>query len=114
MAATIVSVIDGLKEYAEEELVSKMTGIGKWVVGAGVSMAMDNAVNTYNELKENPVVKALGIIHPDDTIDIDTLYAKLKEQAQMHEAVTISLPMIGAMTFRAEDLDHLYMDIKKH
>lgn len=111
---TIVSVIDGIKEFFEEELLMKMTGISRWIVGAGLSMAMDNAVNTFNELKEHPVIKMLGIIHPDDTIDIDALYAKLKEQAQMHGAVTMQLPMIGAMTFRSEDLDHLYQDIKKH
>lgn len=111
---TLVSIIDGMKEFFEEELITKISGLGKWFVGAGISMAMDNAVNTFNELKANPLIKTLGIIHDDDTIDIDTLYAKLKEQAQMHGAVSFNVPMIGAMTFRAEDLDHLYMDIKKH
>lgn len=111
---TLISVIDGTKEFFEEEMLMKMSGLGKWVVGAGISMAMDNAVNTFNELKANPLIKTLGIIHEDDTIDVDTLYAKLKEQAHMHGAVSFSVPMIGAMTFREEDLDHLYMDIKKH
>lgn len=111
---TLVSVIEGVKEFANEELIMKMSGLGKWVVGAGVSMAMDNAVNTFNELKENPLIKALGIIHEDDTIDIDSLYAKMKEQAEKYGAVSLSIPMIGAVTIRAEDLDHLYMDIKKH
>ncbi|MCQ2242122.1 hypothetical protein [Treponema sp.] len=112
--STIVSVIAGMKEFFDEELVMKLSGLGKWIVGAGISMYMDNAVNTFNELKENPLIKGLGIIHEDDTIDIDTLYAKMKEQAQIHGAVTFNMPMIGAMTFRPEDLDHLYMDIKKH
>lgn len=111
---TVASVINGLKDFMEEEVVMKINGVGKWLVGAGLSLAMDNAVNTFNELKENPVIHSLGIIHEDDTIDIDTLYAKLKEQAQIHQAVTINVPMVGAMTFRAEDLDHLYSDIKKH
>lgn len=112
--STIVSVMEGTKEFFEEELLTKMNGLSKWVVGAGLSMVMDNAVNTFNELKANPLIKALGIIHEDDTIDVDTLYAKLKEQAHMYGAVTFNLPMIGVMTFREEDLDHLYMDIKKH
>lgn len=111
---TVTSVISGLKEFMDEEVVMKIGGLGKWLVGAGLSLAMDNAVNTFNELKANPIIHSLGIIHDDDTIDIDTLYQKLKEQAQMHQAVTINVPMIGAMTFRSEDLDHLYMDIKKH
>lgn len=111
---TVVSVINGLKEFFDEEIVQKVDGLGKWLVGAGLSMAMDNATNTFNELKANPMIKALGVIHDDDTIDIDMLYTKLKEQAQMHEAVTFQVPLIGAMTFRSEDLDHLYMDIKKH
>lgn len=111
---TVVSVIDGIKEFIDEELISKVSGLGKWFIGAGISLAMDNAVNTFNELKENPIIKTMGIIHDDDTIDIDMLYSKLKEQAAMHGAVTINVPMIGTMTFRAEDLDHLYMDIKKH
>ncbi len=111
---TLVQLISGIKEFIDEEVIMKMSGLSKWIVGAGLSMAMDNAVNTFNELKSTPIVKSLGIIHDDDTIDIDKLYAKLKEQAQMHEAVSINIPMVGAMTFRAEDLDHLYRDIMKH
>lgn len=111
---TLTQVISGMKSFMDEEIVGKMNGLSKWLVGAGISLAMDNAVNTYNELKANPMIKALGIIHDDDTIDIDKLYAKLKEQAQMHEAVSFNVPLIGTMTFRAEDLDHLYMDIKKY
>ena len=67
---TVVSVIEGIKEFFEEELVTKASGLGKWFIGAGISLAMDNAVNTFNELKSNAIIKTMGIIHEDDTIDI--------------------------------------------
>lgn len=111
---TLVSVIEGLKEFLDEELLMKLPGLGKWIVGAGISLAMDNAVNTFNELKANPIIKALGVIHDDDTIDIDALFMKMKDQAEKYGAVSLNIPMVGAMTLHAEDLDHLYMDIKKH
>lgn len=114
MTVTVVQVIEGLKDFFEEEVVMKVTGLGKWFIGAGISLAMENAVDTFNNLKANDIVKTLGVIHEDDTIDLDKVFTKLKEQADHYGAVTINVPMIGAMTFRAEDLDHLYMDIKRH
>ena len=111
---TVVQVIEGIKDFIEEEVIMKVSGLSKWFVGAGMSLAMENAVETYNKLKGNELIMSLGVIHDDDTIDVDKIFMKLKEQAEQHGAVTLNVPMIGAMTFRAEDLDHLYMDIKKH
>lgn len=112
--STLTSVTEGVNEFFEEELITKINGLGKWVVGAGIAMFMENATKTFNELKQNPLIKSLGIIDEGDNIDVDKLYSHLKEQAQKMGSVTLNLPMIGTMTIRSEDLDHLYTDIKKH
>ena len=111
---SLVSVIEGLKEFFDEELVMKVNGIGKWIIGAGLSMFMENAAQTFNELKENPLIKSLNIIDNEDRIDIEKLYSALREQANKMGAVSFHVPMIGTMTIRTEDLDHIYADIKKH
>ena len=104
-------VINGLKAYLESELVSRVTGLEKWVVGAGLSMLLDNGINTFNVLKENEFIKAMEIVNRNDEIDIDRLYKYLSEQAKK-SAVTFKVPLIGSVTLKAEDVEKIYTSIK--
>ena len=100
-------VITGLKKYLDSELLSKINGWQKWIAGATVSMAMEKSVDIFNSLKTNPAVKALNIITSDDLIDIDTLYKYILEESKK-TAATFTLPVIGAVTLRSEDVEKLY------
>lgn len=109
--ASLSQVINGLKKYTDAEILPKVPGLNKWLVGAAASMMLDNASNIFNELKQNPAIKAMNIINKDDEIDIDRLYECILEQAHK-SAVTFDVPVIGTMTLKAGDVERLYSLIK--
>lgn len=107
---TLAQVRMGAEKYIEAEILAKITDWRKWIVGAAASMALDNTTAIFNELKENPMVKALGIIDEQDNIDIDRLHAEFAKQAQKG-AITFDVPMMGPLTLNAHDVDRLYQYI---
>lgn len=105
------NIISGLKKFLENELIERVTGWQKWAVGAGVSMILENGANVFNTLKTNPVIQAMQIITNDDEIDIDRIYKHLIDQARK-SAVTFQLPLVGAITLKADDVEKIYTYIK--
>lgn len=109
---TLAQAISGAERYIEAEIIAKIPGWQKWVVGAGVSRALSRAGDIFSELKEHPMIKMLAIIDPKtDEIDIDALYNEFTKQAQ-RGAVTFNVPLAGALTLTAADVDKIYQYIK--
>jgi DNA-binding transcriptional regulator LsrR (DeoR family) len=104
-------VINGVAKYIDDEIVNKITGWQRWVVGSGVGIALSNATNVFNQLKNNEFVKMLGVIDEKDRIDVDKIYKELKKQAQKG-AITFNAPMIGAITLNEQDVEKVYGFIK--
>lgn len=100
-------VINGVAKYVDTEIVNNITGWQKWVVGGAVGMALNNSAEIFNQVKQNEIVKMLGIIDHNDRIDVDKLYAELKKQAQK-SSVTFNAPLVGMITFTERDIDMLY------
>ena len=107
---TLAQVRSGLERYIEAEIISQIADWRKWVIGAAASMALDKSTDIFNQLKGNPIVKALGEIDDQDMIDIDRLHSEFAKQAQ-RGAITIDVPMLGALTLNAHDVDRLYQYI---
>ena len=108
---TIQQVQSGLCRYVDSEIVSKMTGWQRWVVGAGAAAFAENLPNTLQELRQNPVVSMLGVIDDQGNIDIDKLHRYFSEQAAKGP-VTITVPFIGPVTLSSLDVDRLAAMIK--
>jgi DNA-binding transcriptional regulator LsrR (DeoR family) len=105
-------VLNGITTYIDREIVDKINGWQKWVVGSGIGIAMSNSTNVFNELKKNQVVKMLGVIDKDDKIDVEKIYKELKKQAKKG-AITFDVPLVGTMTLNEQDVDKLYQYIKE-
>ena len=97
----------GVEKYIENEIITKIVDWRKWVVGAGVSMALSRSTEIFNQIKDHPVVKVMGVIDDNDMIDIDKLHAEFAKQAQ-RGAITFDVPLMGALTLNAADVDKLY------
>lgn len=104
-------VMNGVIKYVDNEILDKIQGWQKWVVGAGIGVALNKTSEIFNELKKNVMIKTLGIIDDNDMIDIDTLYREIKKQARK-SAVSFSVPMLGTMSLNESDVDKLYNFIK--
>ena len=104
-------IIKGLSMFVDNDILPKVSGWQKWVIGAGMGVALDKSVNIFEELKNNEMVKMLGIIDRNDNVDVDTLYKEIKKQAQK-SSVTFNIPMLGILTLNDKDVDKIYEYIK--
>jgi hypothetical protein len=104
-------VYNGIAQYIETDILSNISGWQKWVVGAGISMALSKGNEIFEKIKEIPIIKTLGVIDSKGNIDVDELYKYLKEQAEK-SSITINNPITGAITFDKKDIDRLYEFIK--
>jgi hypothetical protein len=104
-------VINGIAKYIDTEIVDKILGWKKWVVGSGLGIALSNSTNIFNQLKNNEFVKMLNIIDKDNKIDVDKIYKELKKQAKK-SSITFEVPMVGSITLNDQDIEKLYELIK--
>lgn len=104
-------VINGIAKYIDTEIVDKILGWKKWVVGSGLGLALSNSTNVFNQLKNNEFVKMLNIIDKDNKIDVDKIYKELRKQAKK-SSITFEVPMVGSITLNDQDIEKLYELIK--
>lgn len=104
-------VINGITKYIDEEIVNKLNGYQKWIVGAGAGIMLNKSTNIFNNLKNNVMIKNMELINENDEIDIETIYQEIKKQAQK-SAVTVDIPLAGTLTLNEQDVDKLYGLIK--
>ena len=104
---TLAQVQAGVERYLDTEILSKIPGWQKWVLGAAASRMLSRSGEIFNSLKSNPVVSAMGVIDEQDQIDIDAIYREFSKQAQ-RGAITFDIPLMGALTVNSGDIDRLY------
>ena len=109
---TYNQVVNGMTKYIDQEIVNKIQGWQRWALGAGAGIMMNKGTNMFNAFKAHPIVKMLEVIDDNDMIDIDTIYAELRKQAEKGSA-TFDAPMIGTITLTKDDVDKLYHLIKE-
>lgn len=107
---TYDQVYKGIERFVETEVLNKVPGWKKWVIGTGIEMAIMNGTNIFNSLKENELVTMLNIIDENDHINISDLYKCLRKQAEQGPIV-LDIPLIGTMTFSRDDIDKLHFYI---
>lgn len=105
---TIRQMENGIARFLDTELLSKMQGTWQKVVaGTATGILIKRSENILSSLKNNEIVKMMGIISEDGMIDIDILREELKKNVP-DSGVQIDLPMIGRITIKKEDVDKLY------
>jgi hypothetical protein len=108
---TYEKVMLGITKYIDLEILNKIDGWKKWVVGSGISLALANSNNIFDQIKNNNLIKMLDIIDNNNGINVDKIYTEIKKQAEK-SPMNISIPLIGNITFNSSDVDKLYEYIK--
>lgn len=102
-------VIQGIVNYADNEVMAKLPTSGKWVMGTAMYLASNKAHNVVDVLSTNVVAKMLGIVDDEGMIDTDALISAMKEAASKYGNLSVDVPMIGRLTFSSSDIDNLSM-----
>lgn len=97
----------GAARYIDTEFTAKLTGWQKWAVGAGAALFLDNFNSAVERVKDNEAVKLLGVFGENNAVDVEKLYRYLKREADK-SPITVSVPMLGAVTLNASDVEKLY------
>ena len=99
-------VIRGLVEFVDEELVSKMTGLNKWLFGTGAGIVASKGEHIFNSLKDIELMHTLELIEGDN-INVTCIYKELLRQAEKGE-IEIEIPMLGTIRLNHKDVEQLY------
>ena len=106
---TIDKVNRGVANYADAEIISKIADgeLKKVLLGAGLSLYINNLEKVIMSYKDNPLVSALGVFHPDGNIDIERIGEAIK--ANMSPSGTrIDIKLLGVnMTLHQSDIDNM-------
>ena len=100
----------GVARYLDTEIISKMSGVNKWLVAAAASAYVSDAPELLRKLNEKKAFAALNLIDEAGNVDIDKVYQHLKPIAAKCSA-PITLPVVGTLTFTEQDVDSLYTHI---
>lgn len=104
------SIAKGLANYIDAEILPKMGGWQRWVIGSFTGIALKRADTIVKELASHPVAKVMGIINSEGLVDLELIYQELARQAGKGPAV-FEIPMMGELRLTSEDVDYLYRAI---
>ncbi|MBQ5587005.1 MAG: hypothetical protein IIU73_00125 [Selenomonadales bacterium] len=105
--ASLNSVKIGFAKYLEQEVVSVLPPWQKALFGTASALILRNAENIVMSIKDHPLVKAMDVIKPDGSVDVQPVFSELRARAEQ-EPFTIDFPIIGTMKFCADDVDKLH------
>lgn len=106
MRVTVNQVSEGIATYIDRELVPKVPGIRKWILG--MSGAYVSKISQSMIENNRKILVSSGIMSEDGMIDIDTLITQLKISATANGPVTEHIPILGDITFDSTDIDKLH------
>ena len=106
---SIEKIEQGVAAYLDGELMPKLpaNGVQRVIVGTAMSLLIKRSGAILDSYKDNQLVKMLGIMDSEGNIDIDILAEELKKNMPK-DGLRVDVPIIGALTFKENDVDKLY------
>lgn len=104
-------VINAIAKFVDEEILTGIDGWQKWLLGSGIGIALSDGEEVFHQLKNNEAVKLLKLVD-GDKINVTKIHKELKKQAH-NTPITLTIPMIGTLTLKEEDVDKVYELIER-
>lgn len=104
-------VIEGLSKYIDSEIFPNLNDLQEFASRVLLGRFLSNTANIKEMLINNGFIKTFGIIDSEGMIDVDTLINDIKRELSKKEKITLSVPMLGKMSFTTSDADVLYHTI---
>lgn len=106
-------MINGITTFFDKEVINKLTGTPRVLMGVGMGIALKNGRSIYDTLKESSVAKMLNLIDSNGNIDVETVYDELKKYTH-RDNIEIEMPIIGTLRLNEGDVDKLFYYIKNN
>lgn len=103
---------DGVMDYATNHMMPKMDSKGQFLLGMALGVLSSRMEAVINQLADNELVKALGIIQ-NGQIDYDSLFNAAMAQIKRQGKLVWDVPMIGRLAFDEQDLRDLHQCIMR-
>lgn len=113
MLVTKEQLMTGLISYIDKDVMPLLPTQSQWILGAAVILLPNKANEIISTVSQNAVVQALGVTTPDGLIDSDNLLRALGKSAEKYGNVTMSVPLIGNLTFTPKDVENLRQTIEQ-
>lgn len=109
---TIDKIKSGIVSYLDHELIPMIPeeGFQRVMVGTAISLMLRQYSNKLDTIKDNQIVKMMGVINDNGDVDLETLRDEIKKQMS-DDGVKMALPVVGTLTFKRGDIDKLYQYI---
>lgn len=107
MTYTTEQIMQGLINYADSEVLTKLPTSGKWIVGTAIGIASTKASEIVENLRANTIVNMLGLVDENGNVDVDAIVTALKSSADRYGKITVNVPLVGKMTFSSADVDEM-------
>ena len=111
MSVRFESVIDGLNRYIDKNIYSNLNATQEFVARLVVGRINQNSEMVKQSLMSNGFFKTLCIIDSDGMVDIDNLLRDVRKEIDRQGSLQVEVPLIGKLTFRAEDVDEIKKEI---
>lgn len=105
--ATANDIKAGVGNWLQSRIMPRLDDKRQFVLGVVYIIAAMKMDVLMTVIAQNSTLKALGIIHEDGTVDIDTLYDAAFAQLQAQGKLTMDIPFMGSFAFTADDLRDL-------
>lgn len=113
---TIKQIEAGLMEYVSNDLIPMVIeqadknkkGLLKWGIGGVVALTVNKAEKLVMQYMNHPVVQAMEIVDGEGNVDTAAVHEVLKAAQAQYGNATQAFPIIGDITFTAEDIDKLF------
>ena len=101
--------INGIQKYIDSELISKISGLSKWMLALGLGAYLPQVNKMLDD--NHKMLVDVGYIQEDGMICIDKVYNDIMQIARKTGSVTQYIPLVGDVTFTETDLTNMYHHI---
>lgn len=104
---TVEQLKNGIGTYLQSRLMPRLDGKRQFLLGMVYGLSTNKMDELIAQGAQNPVIRALGVVQENGSIDIDALYNAALAQMQAQGKVPIEVPLLGMFTFDENDLREL-------
>lgn len=111
MKVSFDGVVSGLNRYIDNEIYKGLNDLQELLARVVVGRFNQNTNAMREKLIGNNIVKTLGYVDEDGMIEIDLLLNDIKKEIERKGSICVEIPLIGKLTFHAEDVNAIRNEI---